>query len=86
MAWTWRFETADGTEVAPAVQPEEFTTQGDAESWVGETWKELAEGGADQVVLFDGETRIYGPMSLHGDSAESADSGEAAETAEAEDA
>ncbi|MDF9812732.1 hypothetical protein [Streptomyces sp. SPB162] len=66
MAWTWRFEKADGTEVAPAVEPEEFTTQGDAESWIGELWKELAEGGADQVVLFDGETKIYGPMSLHG--------------------
>ncbi|CAM5401790.1 hypothetical protein STENM327S_07386 [Streptomyces tendae] len=40
-AWTWRFETADGTEVQPAVQPEEFTTQGDAESWIGEQWKDL---------------------------------------------
>ena len=40
-------------------------TQGDAESWVGEVWKELAEGGADQVSLFDGDTQIYGPMSLH---------------------
>ena len=44
-AWTWRFEKADGTEVQPAVQPEEFTTQGDAESWLGEHWKALAEGG-----------------------------------------
>ncbi|MFF7193601.1 hypothetical protein ACFZAM_07840 [Streptomyces sp. NPDC008079] len=67
MAWTWRFEKADGTEVQPVVQPEEFTTQGDAESWVGEVWKELLEGGTDQVHLFDGDTKIYGPMSLHGD-------------------
>jgi hypothetical protein len=67
MAWTWRFEKADGTEVPPAVQPEEFPTQGDAESWVGEFWKELAAGGADQVTLFDGDTQIYGPMSLHED-------------------
>lgn len=43
-AWTWRFEKADGTEVQPALQPEEFTTQGDAESWVGEYWKDLVEG------------------------------------------
>ncbi|WP_103883845.1 hypothetical protein [Actinacidiphila yanglinensis] len=64
MAWTWRFETADGTEVEPSVQPEEFPTQGDAESWVGEVWKDLAAGGTDQVTLFDGDTRIYGPMSL----------------------
>ncbi|WP_328913006.1 MULTISPECIES: hypothetical protein [unclassified Streptomyces] len=65
MAWTWRFEKADGTEVPPAVEPEEFPTQGDAESWVGEVWKDLSAGGADQVVLFEGDTKIYGPMSLH---------------------
>ncbi|MFE1955751.1 MULTISPECIES: hypothetical protein [Streptomyces] len=68
-AWTWRFEKADGTEVAPAVEPEEFTTQGDAESWIGEYWKELAEGGADQVRLFEDTTEIYGPMSLHAEDA-----------------
>ncbi|TJZ50893.1 hypothetical protein FCH28_20465 [Streptomyces piniterrae] len=65
MAWTWRFEKADGTEVAPAVEPEEFTTQGDAESWIGEVWKDLADGGADQVTLFEDTSEIYGPMSLH---------------------
>lgn len=65
MAWVWRFEKADGTEVQPALQPEEFTTQGDAESWIGEFWKELVEGGADQVVLSEDATKIYGPMSLH---------------------
>jgi hypothetical protein len=64
-AWTWRFEKSDGTEVQPAVQPEEFTTQGDAESWIGEVWKELLEGGAEQVFLFEDSTQIYGPMSLH---------------------
>ncbi|MEV2249147.1 hypothetical protein AB0I94_01085 [Streptomyces sp. NPDC050147] len=64
-AWTWRFEKADGTEVQPALTPEEFTTQGDAESWIGEFWKELVEGGADQVSLFEDANKIYGPMSLH---------------------
>jgi hypothetical protein len=68
-AWTWRFEKADGTEVQPAVQPEEFTTQGDAESWVGEYWKDIAEGGADQVHLYEDGTKIYGPMSLHAEEA-----------------
>ncbi|GAA3747191.1 hypothetical protein [Streptomyces tremellae] len=65
MAWTWRFEKADGTEVTPAVRAEEFPTQGDAESWIGEEWKELVEGGADQVTLFEDGTKVYGPMSLH---------------------
>ncbi|HET9380353.1 MAG TPA: hypothetical protein VFP69_05940 [Streptomyces sp.] len=69
-AWTWRFEAADGTEVQPAVQPEEFTTQGDAESWIGEQWKELLSGGVDQVRLFEDSTEIYGPMSLRADEPE----------------
>lgn len=64
MAWTWRFETAEGAETNPAVQPEEFTTQGDAESWIGEVWKELLEGGVEQVKLSDdGGTELY-TMSL----------------------
>lgn len=65
MAWTWRFETSDGTETEPAVQPEEFLTQGDAESWIGQVWKELKDGGADQVRLFEDGVEVYGPMSLH---------------------
>jgi hypothetical protein len=72
-AWTWRFEKADGAEVEPAVAPEEFTTQGDAESWIGEHFKELLEGGADQVQLFEDGTRIYGPMSLHAEEARPAE-------------
>lgn len=95
MAWTWRFEKADGTEVTPAVRAEEFPTQGDAESWIGEEWKELLEGGADQVSLFEDEAKVYGPMSLHAEQAvpeaEPAGDGEGAEDAdgavgEAEDA
>ncbi|MFD8692692.1 hypothetical protein [Streptomyces sp. NPDC059651] len=72
MAWTWRFEKSDGTETEPALQPEEFTTQGDAESWIGEYWKELLDGGADQVTLFDDTTKIYGPMSLRAEQSEPA--------------
>ncbi|GGT25211.1 hypothetical protein [Streptomyces purpureus] len=68
MAWTWRFEKSDGTEVTPAVEPDEFTTQGDAESWIGEYWRPLLEGGADQVVLFEDATKIYGPMPLNAES------------------
>jgi hypothetical protein len=79
VAWIWRFEKADGTEVGPAVEPEEFTTQGDAESWLGENWRELLEGGAEQVRLFEDEVEIYGPMSLR---AEDVDAGESAPDAE----
>jgi hypothetical protein len=64
MAWTWRFEKADGTEIEPPVEPEDFTTQGDAESWIGEVWKDLLDGGVDRVTLFEDDTEIY-PMSVH---------------------
>ncbi|MEH6377562.1 hypothetical protein V7793_24985 [Streptomyces sp. KLMMK] len=59
MAWLWRFEKADGTETSPAVEPEEFSTQGDAESWIGEVWKELLDGGAERVTLFEDDSEIY---------------------------
>ncbi|GGY53307.1 MULTISPECIES: hypothetical protein [Streptomyces] len=69
MAWTWRFEKSDGTEVVPVVTPEEFGTQGDAESWLGENWRDLLAGGADQVTLSEDTTKIYGPMPLDAEGA-----------------
>jgi hypothetical protein len=69
MAWTWRFEKSDGTETEPSVEVEEFNTQGDAESWIGECWRDLLEGGTDQVTLFEDGTKVYGPMSLHAEDA-----------------
>jgi hypothetical protein len=38
--------------------------QSDAESWLGEHWRELADAGVAQVSLFDGEAKVYGPMPL----------------------
>ena len=62
--FTWRFEAADGTLLAPADQPAAaFPSQADAESWVGESWRELLAYGVEQVTLLrDGEL-VY-PMSL----------------------
>lgn len=68
MAWTWRFEKSDGTETGKRCS-RRSSPQGDAESWIGEYWKELLEGGAAQVTLFEDTTKIYGPMSLQADSA-----------------
>lgn len=67
MSWTWSYEGPDGAAVesgpdAPA-QPD-FPTQADAESWVGETWRELRECGISAVSLFEGDRKAYGPMSL----------------------
>ncbi len=69
MSWTWRLESADGTTLSeasgaavPAVPPS--SSQSDAESWLGENWRELAEAGVAQVTLFDAERQVYGPMPL----------------------
>jgi len=66
MAWTWRYEDADGGEVVPAEAPtaEAFPTQSDAETWLGENWRELLSSGVQQVTLLDSGREVYGPMSL----------------------
>jgi hypothetical protein len=65
-SWWWRFEDSAGGEVRVEDVPgQKFPSQSDAESWVGEVWQELLEGGADAVTLFEGDRKVYGPMSLH---------------------
>lgn len=70
MAWTWRYEKADGTEIpasvltAPFDQPDYQPTQADAESWLGENWRRLADAGVAQVRLLDDDRVVYGPMPL----------------------
>ncbi|MFJ7148911.1 hypothetical protein ACIQVT_11995 [Streptomyces sp. NPDC100445] len=59
MVWVWRFEKANGSETSPAVEPEDFTTRGDAEAWIGEVWKELLDGGAEQATLSEDGTEVY---------------------------
>ncbi len=66
MAWKWRFEDASGNEVSVGEHDgQEFPAQGDAESWLGEVWRDLAEAGADAVRLYEDGREVYGPMSLH---------------------
>lgn len=38
--------------------------QADAESWLGENWRDLLTRGVATVTLFDGEEEVYGPMGL----------------------
>lgn len=64
MSWTWRIDRADGGAVPLEVEPPSFSAQGDAESWLGEAWRELADAGADQATLLEDERVVYGPMSL----------------------
>jgi hypothetical protein len=66
MTWTWQFENQDGTAVTSRSLPKEtFASQGDAESWIGEHWRDLLKAGVDQVTLLDDGNVEYGPMSLH---------------------
>lgn len=63
--WWWRFETSSGEGVTVAHHADQrFATQGDAESWVGEIWADLAEHGVAAVTLFEHGRQVYGPMSL----------------------
>ena len=64
MAWTWRIDRADGAVVQLDPEPPAFSAQGDAESWLGEVWRELADSGADQATLLEDGRVVYGPMSL----------------------
>jgi hypothetical protein len=66
MAWTWRYEDTSGTAVEPAEAPtgEAFPTQSDAETWLGENWRELLSAGVEQVTLLDSGREVNGPMGL----------------------
>jgi hypothetical protein len=65
--WSWRLEDAAGAEVVVPAEfaGRRFASQADAESWVGETWADLAEVGVDAVTLLEHDRVVYGPMSLH---------------------
>jgi len=66
VAWSWRYENASGEVVDPAEAPpgDGFPTQSDAETWLGENWRELLSTGVEQVSLLDGTHVVYGGMSL----------------------
>jgi len=57
VAWTWRYEDDKGE---PADGPREaFASQSDAESWLGQTWRELLASGVVAVSLLDDERTEY---------------------------
>ena len=63
--WWWRLEDGSGAVVAVEEHSEQrFPSQADAESWIGETYGELADAGVAQVTLFENDREVYGPMSL----------------------
>jgi hypothetical protein len=63
--WTWTYLDADATEMTgEALVSTGFPSQGEAESWLGEQWRELGAAGVDAVTLVHEGEVVYGPMSL----------------------
>lgn len=63
--WTWICFDAEGSPIAgDAVSSKGFPTQSDAENYLGESWRELLDAGVESVTLHEGDTVVYGPMSL----------------------
>ncbi|MEU6078531.1 hypothetical protein [Micromonospora sp. NPDC047074] len=61
MAWSWRYEGAKGE--AAEGPAESFGSQADAESWIGQIWRELAASGVTSVALVE-DDRVEYRMSL----------------------
>jgi hypothetical protein len=61
MAWVWRYEGASGQKQAGTSEP--FPSQSDAESWLGQTYRELVADGVVTAVLVEDE-RVEYRMSL----------------------
>jgi hypothetical protein len=57
MAWTWRYEDAQGHVVDGP--HEAFPSQSDAESWIGQTWRDLLAAGIVTVTLVEDERTEY---------------------------
>lgn len=62
MALRWRYQDLDDQQ---ATGPDiVFDEQTDAEEWLGREWPHLLTAGVAAVTLLDGESVVYGPMSL----------------------
>jgi hypothetical protein len=69
MTWRWRTTPSapSNQDESPAQPPGGWSSQGDAESWIGEQWPALLAAGVTDVTLVteadDGKTDVYS-MSL----------------------
>ncbi|WP_329102696.1 hypothetical protein OG792_24630 [Micromonospora sp. NBC_01699] len=61
MPWSWRYEGTDGQAVSGP--DETFGSQADAESWIGQAWRELSAAGVATVILLE-DDRVEYRMSL----------------------
>lgn len=56
MNWHWMYST-DETSAS-------FPSQAEAETWLGEVWRDLLASGVMSVSLYEEGRLVYGPMSL----------------------
>lgn len=66
MSWHWTYQPVPADAQG---RSKDFPRQGDAESWLGETYPDLFEDGVRSVTLYEDERKVYGPMSLEPDEA-----------------
>lgn len=65
MKWHWQLLARDGGEWhGDNFGGQVFPSQADAETWLGESWRELRDHGVAAVILLQDEREVYGPMSL----------------------
>lgn len=57
-------DVADGDPGLFGAPADGFSSQADAETWLGTVWRELAADGVTAASLFEGDRLVYGPMSL----------------------
>jgi hypothetical protein len=61
MGWVWRYEGANGQKQAGT--SDTFPSQSDAESWLGQSWRDLVAAGVMAAVLVE-DDRVEYRMSL----------------------
>lgn len=64
MGWNWRLLDSDGATWEGESGGQSFPSQSDAETWLGEAWRDLRAHGVAAVVLLEEQREVYGPMSL----------------------
>ena len=63
--WSLSNGQGDPVVVAEDLAGQRFSDRAEAEAWIGDIFSDLLAEGVDEVTLHEGETRVYGPMSLH---------------------
>jgi hypothetical protein len=57
MGWVWRYEGAGESRQLGSSEP--FSSQSDAESWLGQAWRELVAGGVVTAELVEDDRTEY---------------------------